>query len=445
MAAALASLLRWQMRQQSALQPAPFNYSLTLSLDCSWQANEAVWQALGRLSQLSSLMIQTAAGDANETAVNMQHLSALAPLGSCLKQLELRITPVGNLQHQDYAFLSSLTTLTGLHLPVECDHVRLDSISCLTNLRSLELPAHRFAELVLDAAVYAAIAQLTQLTRLSLSSIELGSPGCKYLSRLQQLQELSAALCAAALPVVASLTRLTWLEFDWQQQQQQQRPAGVPFTCPSVQALVTARDAVPFESFPGLVDLVQGGSWQPAAFASLAQHCSGLRQLHISSHCSLSASLSVNDMLMPGAAAAAECAAAVRSLSALRQLTWLSFAPKYEAEVAALAALQQLRGLMARITLSSELRLNDLAALGPLRGLTTLAIELPDVIEFSCKRAKRVLSSVPHVQVVTLYVDARHVDAAARVVREAREAHAAAGIEWPAVVLVADLEPRWDA
>lgn len=183
--------------------------------------------------------------------------------------------------------------------------------------------------------MYAAIAQLTQLTRLSLSSIELGSPGCKYLSHLQQLQELSAALCAAALPVVASLTRLTWLECDWQQQQQQ-RPAGVPFTCPSVQALVTARDAVPFESFPGLVDLVQGGSWQPAAFASLAQHCSGLSQLHISSHCSLSASLSVNDMLMPGAAAAAECAAAVRSLSALRQLTWLSFAPKYKAEVSAL-------------------------------------------------------------------------------------------------------------
>lgn len=112
MAAALASLLRWQMRQQSALQPAPFNCSLTLSLDCSWQANEAVWQALGRLSQLSSLLIQTAAGDANETAVNMQHLSALAPLGSCLKQLELRITPVGDLQHQDYAFLSSLTTIT---------------------------------------------------------------------------------------------------------------------------------------------------------------------------------------------------------------------------------------------------------------------------------------------------------------------------------------------
>ncbi|WIA14277.1 hypothetical protein OEZ85_002811 [Tetradesmus obliquus] len=324
MAAALASLLWWQMRQQSALQPAPFNYSLTLSLDCSWQANEAVWQALGRLSQLSSLMIQTAAGDANETAVNMQHLSALAPLGSCLKQLELRITPVGDLQHQDYAFLSSLTTLTGLHLPVECDHVRLDSISCLTNLRSLELPAHRFAELVLDAAVYAAIAQLTQLTRLSLSSIELGS-------------------------------------------------------------------------------------------------------------------------LVARAAAAAECAAAVRSLPALRQLTWLSFAPKYKAEVAALAALQQLRGLMARITLSSELRLNDLAAVGPLRGLTTLAIELPDVIELSCKRAKRVLSSVPHVHVVTLHVDARHVEAAARVVREAREAHAAAGIEWPAVVLVADLEPGWDA
>lgn len=97
--------------------------------------------------------------------------------------------------------------------------------------------------------------------------------------------------------------------------------------CPSVRALVTEAGAVPFEAFPGLAELVQGGSWQPSAFTSLAQHCSGLQQLHISSHFDTSVPS------MPLHTPAADCARAVRSLSALQQLTWLSFAPYGRPEV----------------------------------------------------------------------------------------------------------------
>lgn len=116
---------------------------------------------------------------------------------------------------------------------------------------------------------------------------------------------------------------------------------------------------------------MQGSGWQPAAFTGLAQHCKGLQKLHISSHVDVSMSNLYGD-------AAAECAAAVRSLSALQQLTWLSFVPNDRAEVAALAALaalQQLRGLMVQIPARwSQLQLSDLAALSALQGLKKLTI-----------------------------------------------------------------------
>jgi hypothetical protein len=114
MAAMLAHLLPWQMRQQALLQPAPFSYSLHLNVSCGWQAHAATWQALGRLSQLSSLVIRTAAGDSHQTAVTIGHLSALTHLGSCLQYFELRIGTIQqSQQQQDYAFLGSLTRLTG--------------------------------------------------------------------------------------------------------------------------------------------------------------------------------------------------------------------------------------------------------------------------------------------------------------------------------------------
>lgn len=114
MAATLAPLLSWQLQQQLALQPTPFTWGLQFNSICGWRAHEATWQALGRLSQLSRLVIRTPAGDENQTAVSMRHLSALAALSSCLQCLELRIRPLAEpQQQQDYAFLSSLTTLTG--------------------------------------------------------------------------------------------------------------------------------------------------------------------------------------------------------------------------------------------------------------------------------------------------------------------------------------------
>lgn len=83
-----------------------------------------------------------------------------------------------------------LGTFAGIHLFVERSHVHLDSISCLTNLRSLELIAPNGAGVMLDGATYAAIAQHTQLTKLHLGMIGVNSPGCQFLSGSQQLQEL---------------------------------------------------------------------------------------------------------------------------------------------------------------------------------------------------------------------------------------------------------------
>ncbi|WIA14274.1 hypothetical protein OEZ85_002808 [Tetradesmus obliquus] len=269
--------------------------------------------------------------------------------------------------------------------------------------------------------------------------IGVNSPGCQFLSGSQQLQELCVPLSPAALPVVAGSTQLTWLQCDWRQQQQQPAGrAGALLLCPSVRALVTEAGAVPFEAFPGLAELVQGGSWQPSAFTSLAQHCSGLQQLHISSHFDTSVPS------MPLHTPAADCARAVRSLSALQQLTWLSFAPYGRPEVAALTALQQLRGLMLRIPTRSALRLSAFDQLGALSSLTQLAIELPGSREFSGKQLQHLLASVQQVRSVRLYVDAGRVPAAEVVVREARQANAAAGAGGPADVRVADMNPGVD-
>jgi hypothetical protein len=114
MAAMLAPLLPWQMRQQAALQPAPFTYSLQLVINCGWQAHAATWQAIGRLSQLSSLTICIAGDDTHQTDVSMGQLSALTCLSSCLQYLELRIGTTYQPQQQlDCTFLSSLTRLAG--------------------------------------------------------------------------------------------------------------------------------------------------------------------------------------------------------------------------------------------------------------------------------------------------------------------------------------------
>jgi hypothetical protein len=197
-------------------------------------------------------------------------------------------------------------------------------------------PAH--VGVMLNAATCAAVAQLTQLTKLALGMIGTHSADCHFLSGLQQLQELCLlTVSPAALPVLASLSQLTWLECDWQQQQQQQQPAGsaaASLQCPSVRALVTGVQPVPFEFFLGVEELLQGASWPPAAFTSLAQHCKRLRQLHISSHFEEDSQYhGVGRGSLTRQAPAADYAHAVESLSALQQLTWLSFVPNDRAEV----------------------------------------------------------------------------------------------------------------
>lgn len=112
--------------------------------------------------------------------------------------------------------------------------------------------------------------------------------------------------------------------------------------------------------------------------------------------------------------------------------------------MAALTALQQLRGLMLRIPTRSALRLSAFDQLGALRSLTQLAIELPGSREFSCKQLQQLLASVQQVRSVRLYVDAGRVPAAEVVVREARQANAAAGAGGPADVRVADMNPEVD-
>jgi hypothetical protein len=230
---------------------------------------------------------------------------------------------------------AAIGLLSGLHFFVERNHRNLhSSISCLTNLRSLQLIGCTVGALTSEESE--AIAQLTQLTELRLGKISGHSPCYSFWSGLQQLQELAVGqLSADALPVLASLTQLTIFECDWQQQSQQQQQQhrarasrAAVITCPSVKALVTEALPVPFESFPGLSELTQGSSWPTTAFVSLAQNCKQLRQLHISSWFEDKCCLRQN----PGTI---EPGLAIRSLSALQQLTWLSFVPKASSEVRA--------------------------------------------------------------------------------------------------------------
>jgi hypothetical protein len=218
--------------------------------------------------------------------------------------------------------------------------MHLDSIGCLSNLRSLELIGASHVHCVLDDATAAAIARLNQLTKLALGMVSVDTPGCHFLSGLQQLQELCvAALSPAALPVLASLTQLTWLECDWQQQQQQLGgSAAATRQCSSVRALVTGVHPVPFELLPSVEQVVQGASWPPAAFSSLAQHCRRLRQLHISSYFAEDSQRSGRGRgSLSSRATAADCVHAVKSLSVLQQLTWLSFVPNDRAEMRSLS------------------------------------------------------------------------------------------------------------
>jgi hypothetical protein len=113
MAATLAPLLSWQLRQQALLHPAPFTYSLQLKLNCAWRPHSAAWQALGRLTQLNSLVIHTAGGGGSAAVVDLGDLTALTRL-SCLQYLEFRIATIYEpLMPQDFGFLSSMTQLTG--------------------------------------------------------------------------------------------------------------------------------------------------------------------------------------------------------------------------------------------------------------------------------------------------------------------------------------------
>lgn len=118
MAAALGALVPWELRQQqhqqhsstSSAQQERYSYGLRLVVEGPWQGHKEVWQALARLTQLSSLKVH--AGIDGPSGVRLADLSALAPLSSCLQFLQLR---VGALQGsgQDCSFVSSLTRLTG--------------------------------------------------------------------------------------------------------------------------------------------------------------------------------------------------------------------------------------------------------------------------------------------------------------------------------------------
>ncbi|KAF6250031.1 hypothetical protein COO60DRAFT_1706253 [Scenedesmus sp. NREL 46B-D3] len=385
----------------------------------------------------------------------MCSLSALAPLHSCLRRLKVTSASAAPdlHQHQDYSFLSSLTTLTGLHLPMAAAHQHLNHISCCTGLQSLAFKARTGSDTALRAAECAALQHLVHLTQLSCTGFVLEDPTCSFLAALQQLRKLTMWQSLAALQsrrqlpaALAGLTKLTRLVFQSLEQpapqQGVQAGAGTAAAAgaataahavfPSVRCLC-AGGPVPFEAFPSLQEVTQTSGWQPSALCSLRQHCSQLTKLSAGADVARGQAAS-----LLSDAAAAERIRAIRGLSALRSLKCLAVAPNSEAEVAAVASLQQVRHLSVIAPYTSESTVEGLSQLGAARQLRTLQLLLPGAMMYHLGKAdaQRLLIAVQHAESVVLRVPAAHVQNMQDIVQHVRLAINAAGVDGPAVVKV---------
>jgi hypothetical protein len=333
---------------------------LSVSIMGGWGDNSQPFKAIGAASQLTRLELYSYTDMAAQLV--MAHLSALLGLASSLQALVVGVDQLSEpeeqqqqQQAQDFGFLSALTGLTQLMLPLPSSTVNLTAISACSSLRNLSLTAvdeisNTIPELEEDDCK--ALGCLVQLTELRLPKVQGTGSSAAFLSALGQLLELQVLrvdglVPATALPVLAQLPKLREMGCLWgppaseQQQQQRPRQAAVPadLKLPQLNSMGAAGQApIPWVAFPELRTVMQWDQWTTENFAGICKHCTQLQEL-------ASCEWRADTTSLPYDEPAADRTAAVQALAKLPQLTLLHFSANDDAEIAALAAASQLQRL----------------------------------------------------------------------------------------------------
>ena len=274
--------------------------SLTLEFHVrglEWRHSTSLWDVLARFSYLQKLQIHFGIPEIQPPPVGTQmwpgisylyghyadlQLNSLRALSSLTSLSSLTVTALNIATPQKYTFLSCLTALTHLQLPLvrsegndwddsdnelEGDAPQSSRMAPFTSLKELQSLAltgtltHHLGTVVfhhcqLTAEDCISLAQLTSLTTLQLKFLNgLSSKNLlqQLLSPLQQLQvlHLPKVKPSVALPALAGLVNLRELNVEWGEDPQagSGRRAMLGLACPSILKL-TCEGPVPVEAFP---------------------------------------------------------------------------------------------------------------------------------------------------------------------------------------------------
>lgn len=409
----------------------------------AWHAHPRVWQALGQLQGLNSLQFRAADSTVLMLPSSVAHMSALASLASSLHTLVID-PPFKQLQQEevvDYSALSSLSSLTCLSLPLAAERRGLSSISSCCQLQGLCLEFKGVTgaaqQVTLQPSELSALGRLTQLTGLLLDGTACGDhAGWSFFSRLRQLQQLSVkpVLPHTAVAALAHLTCLSQLTCGWEQHE---GPPHANVRCAAVRELLVADGVPPLHAFPGLTSLMQFMPWEPAVLCSAAECCTQLEELRMYSK--FGGSLVTERGSLPVSATAAARTAALSSLAALQHLQHLDVSVNDNAEVAAVAALQQVKRLVVVVPTRSSCSMQGLAVMAAaMKQLQHLTLQLSNGSRSTMQEAdvQLLLCAVRHVRSVQFGVQERHVRGVDLAVRRARRALTEQGLPLAAQVVV---------
>jgi hypothetical protein len=328
---------------------------LTLAAVPSWLCSPAFWQVADPWDGADVLPLKN--------LHSLQHLSNQSTtylLGRPLLSAELA---------------AGLTSLTELLLG-GCRVGVLRHVSSCVALRNLYVGCAAGTKEELGQAEWAALGCLTGLTRLKLPNAKVVSASpecCAAVNSLSRLQTAEADLWSLdMLSALSSCSYLSHMSGAWEQR-------GVTaegVVLPSVVSLSQTGGSPPFAAFPNLTEIEQHDWLVVQAYAGIAQHCTGLTELTVDDYPRSSTSLA------PAAEPLARIGA-IKSLSALTQLTRLDFMVQDNTELAVLVdvaaglLLLELKRLDVLLLYNSpRLHVGALMHLAKLRGLEALSLEL---------------------------------------------------------------------
>jgi hypothetical protein len=283
---------------------------------------------------------------------------------------------------------AGLTSLTALELD-GCPASVLQHESSCVALRSLRAGCPDGAKEELGQAEWAAVGCLTGLTEMRLLNARFlsASPECvAAVNSLPRLQVIEADVWSAdMLSVLSSCVHLAEIVGHWEQ------GSIADFVMlPSVVWLSSTGGSPPLAAFPNLTAIEQSACLSVEAFCGIAQHCTGLTELSVFKYPSKFTSL-------PDDATVSARIGAIKSLSALTQLTRLDFMVQDNTEVAVLVdvaadllplGLKWLGVLLLHD--SKRLRVCRLMQLAKLQGLSKLTVVLrPAGVSAALRRDSR--------------------------------------------------------